>query len=239
MRESGRFLLYARGEFQGCSFGDRLLFRAGPGACCDRWTTYYFNHRTGSALNNQATIPAGTHCHATNGRVMEAYVSGHFLNHEISFGKQDDWLGPGMGGGMAYSNNAENIYSFRINRIEPLHIPGLSYLTGPFRYDFLVGSLKGHVAIRMTLGSTWRRSASARPRIWNSVSSARVIWGGKDHEPITLHTFSEKLFQLFGAQRCRKVFARRSRRALWRIRLLLSAAVCPQVADTLFRLGSA
>ena len=36
---------------------------------------------------------------------------------------------------MAYSNNAENIYSFRINRVEPLHIPGLSYITGPFRYD--------------------------------------------------------------------------------------------------------
>jgi hypothetical protein len=37
---------------------------------------------------------------------------------------------------MAYSNNAENIYSFRINRVEPLHIPLLSRLTGPFRYDF-------------------------------------------------------------------------------------------------------
>ena len=68
----------------------------------------------------------------------------HCWHHEISFGKQDDWLGPGLGGGMAYSNNAENIYSFRINRIEPLHIPGISRLTGPFRYEFLVGSLKGH-----------------------------------------------------------------------------------------------
>jgi hypothetical protein len=45
---------------------------------------------------------------------------------------------------MAYSNNAENIYSFRINRIEPLHIPLLSRLTGPFRYEFLVGGLRGH-----------------------------------------------------------------------------------------------
>ncbi len=53
--------------------------------------------------------------------------------------KQDDWLGPGLGAGMAYSNNAENIYSFRINRIEPLHVPGLSYITGPFRYEFLIG----------------------------------------------------------------------------------------------------
>jgi hypothetical protein len=39
---------------------------------------------------------------------MEAYVSAQYLNHVISFGKQDDWLGPGLGGGMAYSNNAEN-----------------------------------------------------------------------------------------------------------------------------------
>ena len=56
----------------------------------------------------------------TNGRAHRGLRLCPFLNHEISFGKQDDWLGPGLGGGMAYSNNAENIYSFRINRIEPL-----------------------------------------------------------------------------------------------------------------------
>jgi hypothetical protein len=38
----------------------------------------------------------------TDGRFIEAFVSAHVLNHEISFGKQDDWLGPGLGGGMAY-----------------------------------------------------------------------------------------------------------------------------------------
>ena len=40
-------------------------------------------------------------------RVLEAYVSAHFSNHEFSFGKQDNWIRPGLGGGMAYSNNAE------------------------------------------------------------------------------------------------------------------------------------
>ena len=50
--------------------------------------------------------------------------------------------GPDMGGGFAYSNNAENIYSFRINRVEPLHIPGLSYVTGPFRYEFMIGACR-------------------------------------------------------------------------------------------------
>ena len=57
---------------------------------------------------------------STDWRFIEAYASYRLLNHEISFGKQDDWLGPGLGGGMAYSNNAENIYSFRIDRTEPL-----------------------------------------------------------------------------------------------------------------------
>ncbi len=66
-----------------------------------------------------------------DGRFIEAYASSRLLNHEISFGKQDDWLGPGLGGGMAYSNNAENIYSFRINRVEPLHVPLLSYAHRP------------------------------------------------------------------------------------------------------------
>ena len=87
--------------------------------------------------------PHGTDRIHTDGRFLEAYVSAQVLNHVISFGKQDEWLGPGQGGGMAYSNNAENIYSFHINRIEPLHIPLLSRLTGPFRYEFLVGA-PGH-----------------------------------------------------------------------------------------------
>ncbi len=53
---------------------------------------------------------------------MEAYISLQYLNHVISFGKQDNWLGPGPGGAMDWSNNAENIYSFRINRVEPLRV---------------------------------------------------------------------------------------------------------------------
>jgi len=126
----------------------------------------------------------------TDGRFLEAYLSARVLNHEISFGKQDDWLGPGLGGGMAYSNNAQNIYSFRINRVEPLHIPLLSRATGPFRYDFLVGPLRGHtympnpaylanpstsipnVISAGILGYTLKKSASVPPRTLNLALSA-------------------------------------------------------------------
>ena len=55
--------------------------------------------------------------------------------------------GPAWAADFAYSNNAESFYSFRINRVEPLHIPGLSYVTGPFRYEFLIGGLHGHTYV--------------------------------------------------------------------------------------------
>jgi len=189
----GRFLIYARGEFEGApSAAGYSTALASELATLDG-TTFYINSTTPIPLNKLTTIPAGPIGTVTNGRVMEAYISGHFLNHEISFGKQDDWLGPGIGGGMAYSNNAENIYSFRVNRIEPLHIPGLSYLTGPFRYDFMVGPLKGH----QYPINPWVHveKISFRPTENLEFGFERsVIWGGVNHEPITLHTFLKSFF---------------------------------------------
>jgi hypothetical protein len=93
---------------------------------------------------NQDTIPLGPIPATNQVRVIEANVSYLVRNHEISFGKNDHWLGPGKGGSFAWSNNADNIYAFQIDRVEPLRIPLLSRLTGPFRYQFFVGSLQGH-----------------------------------------------------------------------------------------------
>ncbi len=190
---AGRFLLYVRGEFQGAPSTTGYSPALAEALAAIDGTTDYFNSTNPIPYNGQATIPAGPISSAIDGRLMEAYVSAHVLNHEISFGKQDDWLGPGMGGGMAYSNNAENIYSFRINRIEPLHIPGLSYLTGPFRYDFMVGPLKGHSYPI----DPWVHveKVSFRPTENLEFGFERsVVWGGKGHEPITLHTFLKSFF---------------------------------------------
>jgi hypothetical protein len=141
----------------------------------------------------QATIPTGPIAATAHTRVIEAYASAHFLNHEVSFGKQDDWLGPGLGAGMAYSNNAENIYSFRINRIEPLRVPLLSRLTGPFRYDFLVGSLKGHTYPNAPWVHVEKVSFKPTPDLEFGFERT-VIWGGEGHVPITLHSFLKSFF---------------------------------------------
>jgi len=202
---AGRFVLYVRGEFQGAPSAAGYFPALAQMLSTVDGTTY-LNASTGLPYH-QATIPMGPIATTTDGRFIEAYVSAHVLNHEISFGKQDEWLGPGLGGGMAYSNNAENIYSFRINRVEPLHIPLLSRLTGPFRYDFLVGSLRGHTYMPnpanpgganpdlpnvINPGNPWVHveKISFRPTENLEFGFERtVIWGGQGHAPITIHTF--------------------------------------------------
>ena len=206
---AGRFLIYVRGEFQGT--GSAAGYSPALAQILSNVDDITIPDPATGLPYKQATIPMGPISSIARTRVLEAYVSGNFLNHEISFGKQDDWLGPGLGGGFAYSNNAENIYSFRINRIEPLHVPGLSYLTGPFRYEFLIGGLHGHTYIPnpaypgpgqpnvINPGDSWvhLEKISFRPTENLEFGFERTaIWGGKGHGPITLHSFLKSFFSL-------------------------------------------
>jgi hypothetical protein len=209
---AGRFVFYVRGEFEAVPSATGYSHSLANTLSVVDATTF-LNPATGLPYN-QATIPMGPIAATTNGRVMEAFVSAHVLNHEISFGKQDNWLGPGLGGGMAYSNNAENIYSFRINRVEPLHIPLLSWVTGPFRYDFLIGGLHGHTYMPNPVnpgglnpnlpnvinpGDPWVHveKVSFRPTENLEFGFERtVIWGGQGHAPITIRTFLKSFVSL-------------------------------------------
>jgi len=207
---AGRFTLYGRGEFQGApSAAGYSVALAQTLSSIDETT--FLNPVTGLPYS-QTTIPLGPIATATQGRFLEAYVSAQFLNHVFSFGKQDEWMGPAQGASMAYSNNAENIYAFHINRAEPLYIPLLSRLTGPFRYEFLVGALRGHTM--MPNPSYPGTASNPQPNVINpgdpwvhvekfSFKPTRdlefgfertVIWGGQGHEPITLHTFLKSFF---------------------------------------------
>jgi Capsule assembly protein Wzi len=200
VNEMGRFSLYVRGEYQhsptGAGYSPTLSAElscsdeiAYPGFRCSPQ-----NQITTSTFNlNQATIPTGPVAAQNPFRLQEAVLSVHLWGHEISGGKSDAWLGPAMGGAMAWSNNAENIYSFRINRVEPLHIPWVSAVLGPIRYDFFVGSLKGHT----DPNSPWVHSEmfSFRPTKNVEVGFQRtVIWGGEGHVPVNLHTFFRSFF---------------------------------------------
>jgi hypothetical protein len=207
---AGRFVVYARGEFEGAPSATGYSAALAQELSTIDGTSF-LNPSTGLPYS-QPTIPMGPISSTTKGRFLEAYVSTHLIGHEISFGKQDDWLGPGMGGGMAYSNNAENIYSFRINRVQPLSVPLLSRLTGPVRYEFLIGSLRGHNYMPnpanpggtnpnlpnvITPGDPWvhLEKISLKPtRNLEFGFERTAIWGGQGHGPITIHTFLKSFF---------------------------------------------
>ena len=184
--EFGRFSLYARGEYQhapsAAGYSQALV------------TTLANIDQVPLASNPvQATIPAGPIPTTNAFRILEANLSYRVLNHEISFGKSDHWVSPTVGGAFLYSNNAENIYAFQIDRTEPLYVPLLSRLTGPFRYDFFVGSLKGHSDPNDPWMHTEKINFKPTPNVEMGFSRS-TIWGGKGHVPITIHTFLKSFF---------------------------------------------
>lgn len=202
VNEMGRLSLYVRGEYQHSP--------AAPGyslALANELSEIDTIGPFVAPNAPQATIPYGPISTQNPFRLQEATLSLHLLGHEISGGKSDAWLGPAAGGAMAWSNNAENIYSFRINRVEPLHIPLLSRLLGPLRYDFMVGSLKGHT----DPNSPWVHSEifSFAPTSNVRIAFQRsIIWGGEGHEPVTLHTFLQSFFSINDTTGAEKVSAK-------------------------------
>ena len=211
VNEYGRFSLYVRGEYQHApTYQGYSVALANQLSCLDEiaCSDGIGPFPSGGSNNPQDTIPFGSTNNEVNTfRLQEAYVSYHLLGHEVSFGKSDSWWGPGLGGGMAWSDNAENPYAFRVNRVEPMYIPFLSKLIGPLRYDFMIGALQGH----SSPNGPWVNSfgfALKPTKNFDFSFQRTIIWGGAGHgcidpvtnvltpckQPITLHTFLKGFF---------------------------------------------
>jgi hypothetical protein len=121
-------------------------------------------------------------------RLINANLGVSIANHVISVGKADDWWGPTQSGSMALSNNAEPIYALRINRVTPLWIPFVSNVLGPFRYEGLFGSLKGH----QYPNAPWVHAQKFNFKPSRNLEfgfSRVVIFAGEGHVPLTFGSF--------------------------------------------------
>ena len=198
--EAGRFTLFVRGEYQHAP----SALGYSPAFASYLSSTDFIDPVTNPS---QATIPLGPIDSTDTFRILEANASFHAAGHEISFGKSDHWMGPAKGGSFTWSNNAENIYAVEINRVEPLHIPLLSRLIGPVRYDFFVGSLKGHTAPN----DPWVHveKVSFEPtRNLEFGFERTVIWGGRGHVPVNLDSFFRSFFSAGGVSLSQKLSRR-------------------------------
>ncbi len=185
--EAGRFTLFVRAEYE------HAPSALGYSPLLGAYLSNNVDDIAYTSVPHQDTLPVGPIAAQNNLRVVEATVSYHLLGHEISFGKQDQWWGPGKGGAFAVSTNANNIYAFQINRVEPLYIPYLDKLIGPIRYDFFIGSLQGHTQPNHPYVHAEKISIHPTKNLEMGFERT-VIWGGKGHEPVTLHTFLRSFF---------------------------------------------
>jgi membrane-associated phospholipid phosphatase len=127
--ETGPFSFYVRGEYQ-----------YSPSAAA--YPDSVRNVIAQADVNPvQPAIPVQS---ANQFRLLDAYTGLTLWGNEVSVGKQSLWWGPGEGGAMILSNNAEPLYMLRINRTLPLYIPWISKLLGPIRHDHFFGKLNGH-----------------------------------------------------------------------------------------------
>ncbi len=171
--EDGRFSLFVRGELQ-----DAPARPPYPDSV----------RAVIAAMDNNPIGPATTMPSVNAFRLIDANLSVNLAKHEISLGKSELWWGPAEGGSFAYSNNAEPIYSLRINRTEPLWIPLLSKLLGPVRYDLFLGGLKGHTSPVGPWIQGQKVSFKPSPNFEFGVSRT-IVFAGKGHVPLTFGSF--------------------------------------------------
>jgi hypothetical protein len=125
----GRFTLYVRGEFQHAPFAPAYSLAA----------------RQAIARADANPLQPATPFEAVNRfTLLDTYVAADVADWDFSFGKQSLWWGPGEGGALIFSNNAEPIYMFRASRLAPYSVPRVSRLLGPMKVDFFVGKLSGN-----------------------------------------------------------------------------------------------
>jgi membrane-associated phospholipid phosphatase len=190
----GRWVTSARGEWQTAPGAPALPLAA-------RETIARVDQLPSSMLP-----PATSQASVRQFSLLDAYAGLTLSNWQVTFGKQSFWWGPGNGGPMTFSENAEPVNMFRINRVSPLKLPSLLGWLGPIRTEFFLGQLAGHELLLSPLGlvGQFGQSYSPQPFIHGQKLSFKpsrnfefgffrtTIYGGPGY-PFTWHTFLRSL----------------------------------------------
>ena len=138
----------------------------------------------------------------------------------------------------------------RINQTEPLWIPGVSRLFGPFRFDNFFGKLSGHTQFPQgpyMYGQkfSFKPFAEIEVGTHNKIRpfkgieigfSRTVVFAGQNHVPLTFGSFWNSFTSFGDCSSRNQVLTQRSGRAVWLFRFLLEAG---ELGDYLHRLADA
>jgi len=192
---AGPLVGYVRGEYQGAPSAPSL-----PGPALN-------------AIAQMQGIPVAPTTSATGAvnrfDALEAYGGLQLGGWQITFGKQEQWWGADDSGAILFSNNAEPIMMFQINRVSPYTLPGFLRHVGLIRTDFILGRLGGQnwVYDYPNFVGSWEQPLSDQPFIVGSKITFKptpnlefgmgitTLFAGQG-VPFTLHKFGQALFSL-------------------------------------------
>jgi membrane-associated phospholipid phosphatase len=158
------------------------------------------------SVDNIPGLPPGTP-YATVDRVqlLDAYVGLNVQGWQLSFGKQSLWWSPAQGGPMMFSDDAEPLNMFRINRVSPFKLPSILGWLGPIRFEWFLGQFSGRQFVFQTdtgIVGQFGKSISRQPFLQGqkfsfkptrnfefSVSTTTAFAGGPT--PLTFHTLAK------------------------------------------------
>jgi hypothetical protein len=196
--EYGPLAGYVRGEFQHSPSAPALPLTAREA----------ISNADFSQSGVSGPLPPDTPTSAFNqARFLDTYVALNLSDWQLSYGNQSLWWGPSQGGPMMFSDNAQPLRMFRINRATPFTLPSLLGLLGPMRVEFFIGQYSGYEFLNGPSGLVGQYGESLHPqpidhgeRISFKPTSNLEIglsrttdYGGPGY-PLTLHTFLRSLF---------------------------------------------
>ncbi len=126
-------------------------------------------------------------------RLLDSYLAVNVHNFEISLGKQSmDW-GPGPGGSLLLSDNAEPVNMARIVNPEPFRLPGFLQYLGPVRMDQFFGRLQGHTYTPRPF--IYGQKINFKPCPWLELGFGRTtMLGGTGGDPVTAGNLFRSFF---------------------------------------------
>ena len=138
--------------------------------------------------------------------LLDAYVGLVLSSWQFTFGRQSLWWGPGDGAPLDFSDNAQPLDMFRVNRVMPLKLPSILGWLGPIRGEFFLGQLTGQQFLQSPSGLVGQFGVPLNPQplIHGQKVSFRptrnfefgffrtTIYGGPGY-PYTWHNFLRSL----------------------------------------------
>jgi len=122
--------------------------------------------------------------------LIEAYGKTMVGPIEVQAGKDSLWWGPGRGGSIMMSNNAQPLPMVKVTNPQPMELPWILRMFGPFRAQWFLAELEEDRAIPEARLSAVRLNFKPHPR-WELGLSRAIMFGGRGQPRVDLFDYAK------------------------------------------------